>query len=161
MIKAVNSEEYKMADLENKIKEVAGQATDVAKSAAEGVKEEAKAFAADTKGYASDAVENIKTEGKEVVEEIKAAVTGDKLDTASTEGAAGYREKGAASPLEIAAVALGAISLLLRGIIGLIVGLVAAVLGAKCRKDRQTSLATIGFVLGALGTVVSLIMLVF
>ena len=68
-----------MADLENKLKETAEQAVDVAKNTVAGVKEEAKAFAADTKGYSSDVVEAVKSEGKEVVEEFKAAIKGEKI----------------------------------------------------------------------------------
>ena len=149
-----------MADLENKIKEVAENAADIAKTAVGGVTEEAKAFASDKKAYAAEAVENVKTEGKEVVEEIKAAVTGQKLNSA--EGEAGYRSKGSApSAIEISAVALGALAILLRHIIGIVAGAVAVILGAKARKQNQTTLATIGFVLGALGCILSLLSILF
>ncbi len=151
-----------MSELENKIKETAGQAAEVARTAAQGVKEEAKAFAADTKGYSAEALETVKNEGKEVVEEIKAAVTGQKLESASTEGAAGYRAKGGApTVLEITAIVLGVFSILLRGLFGLIVGVVATVVGAKARSDSQTTVATIGFGLGAIGAIIGLITLLF
>ena len=128
----------------------------------EGVKEEVKAFAADTKGYSENAVETVKAEGKEVVEEIKAAVTGQKLESSGTEGGAGYRaESKGPSALEIAAIAFGGLSVLLRGILGVIAGLVGAVLGAKARSTNQINLATIGFILSAVGFVFSVLSILF
>ena len=151
-----------MADLENKLKETAEQAVDVAKNTVAGVKEEAKAFAADTKGYSADVVEAVKSEGMEVVEEFKAAIKGEKLESSSTEGGAGYRVKGGKpTALEVASVALGALAVYLSGIFGLAVGVVATALGAKARKDNQTTLATAGFVLGAVSLVVNLIGIIF
>ena len=151
-----------MAELEDKIKETAAQAVDVAKSTVEGVKEEAKAFAADTKGYSANAVETVKEEGKEFIEEVKAAVKGEKLESASEEGGAGYREKGGKpTALEVASVALGAIAVYLGGILGIVVGAVATVLGAKARRDRQTTLATCGLALGAVSVIVSILGIIF
>ncbi|MBR5065775.1 MAG: hypothetical protein IKX09_05965 [Oscillospiraceae bacterium] len=151
-----------MAEQENKLKETAEHAVEVAKSAVEGVKEEAKAFAADTKGYSANVVETVKTEGKEVVDEFKAAIKGEKLESSSTEGGAGYRAQGGKpTALEIAAVALGAIAVYLGGILGLVVGVVATALGAKARTENQTTLATAGFVLGAVAVVVNLLGIIF
>ncbi len=151
-----------MADLENKIKETASQAADAAKSAVEGVKEEAKAFAADTKGYSAEAVDTVKAEGKEVVEEFKAAFKGEKLESASEEGGAGYRTKGGKpTALEIASLVLAVFGVYLGKILGIVLGVVATVLGAKARRDNQTTLATCGFVLGAVALVVSVLGILF
>lgn len=154
-----------MADIENKIKEVAGQAQDVAKDAVSDVKVEAQQFKADAKGYAQSAFEDVKSEGKEVVEELKAAVKGQTLDSASTVGGAGYRateEK--PNGLTIASVVIGALSILFPvfwGLGGVLGGAIAAVLGAKARKDNQTKLATIGLILGAVGFVFGVIRFIF
>lgn len=151
-----------MAELENKIKETAEQAVNAAKSTVEGVKEEAKAFAADTKGYSEAAVEAVKSEGKEVVEEFKAAIKGEKLESSSEEGGAGYRAKGGKpTALEIASLALAILAVYLGKILGLVLGIVATVLGAKARRDNQTTFATCGFVLGAVAVVLSLLGILF
>ena len=151
-----------MADLENKLKETAEKAVDVAKDTVEGVKEEAKAFAADTKGYSQEAVEAVKEEGKEFVEEVKAAVKGEKLESSSEEGGAGYRAKGGKpTALEVASLVLAIFAVYLGGILGIVFGAVATVLGAKARKDNQTTLATCGFVLGAVSVVLGVLRLIF
>lgn len=151
-----------MADNDNRLKETAEKAVDAARSAVDGVKDEAKAFAADTKGYSADVVDAVKSEGKEVVEEFKAAIKGEKLESSSTEGGAGYRAaKGKPTALEIASIALGAIAIYLGNLLGLAVGAVATALGAKARRDNQTTLATCGFVLGAVAVVLSLLGILF
>ena len=156
-----------MADLENKVKEVteqakvaADQAKDLTRAAVSDVKDEAELLKADAKSYAQSALEDVKSEGKEVVEELKAAVKREKLDTADTEGAAGYREKEGAAPngIAIASVALGVLSILLGGwLLKVLLGAVALVLGAKARKEKQTTLATMGFVFGAVGIIFGII----
>ena len=129
-----------MADLENKLKETAEKAVDVAKDTVEGVKEE----------------------GKEFVEEVKAAVKGEKLESASEEGGAGYRAKGGKpTALEVASLVLAIFAVYLGGILGIVFGAVATVLGAKARKDNQTTLATCGFALGAVSVVLGVLRLIF
>ena len=154
-----------MADIENKIKDVADQAQGVAKDAVSDVKAEAQQFKADAKGYAQSALEDVKSEGKEVVEEIKAAVKGQKLDSSNTVGGAGYRAKEAKpNGIAVASVVIGALSILFPifwGLGGIIGGAVAAVLGAKARKENQTTLATIGLVLGVVGAVFGVLKLIF
>ena len=155
-----------MADIENKIRETADQAQDMAKDAVADVKVEAQQFRADAKGYAQSALEDVKSEGKEVVEELKAAVKGQKLDSSDTVGGAGYRAKEGSKPngIAVASVVIGALSIifpLFWGIVGIIGGAIAAVLGAKARKENQTTLATVGFILGCVGAVLGLLKLIF
>ena len=156
----------KVKDTAEKAKEItlaaANQAKDLTRAAVDDVKDEAQLLKTDAKGYAQSALEDVKSEGKEVVEELKAAVKREKLDTADTEGAAGYREKEGAAPngIAIASVALGALSILLGGwLIKVLLGAVSVVLGAKARKEKQTTLATVGFILGAVGVIFGIISL--
>lgn len=164
-----------MAEFDEKVKETtekakeitlaaSDQAKDYTRAALADVKDEAELLKSDAKGYAQNALEDVKSEGKEVVEELKAAVKREKLDTADTVGGAGYREKEGDKPngIAIASVALGALSLLIGNwLVSLLLGLVALVLGAKARKEKQTVLATVGFVLGALGAVLGVVSLLF
>ena len=160
--------EEKVKDTAEKAKEVtlaaADQAKDYTRAAVADMKDEAELLKTDAKGYAQSALEDVKSEGKEVVEELKAAVKREKLETADTEGAAGYREKEGDKPngIAIASVALGLLSILLGGwILKVVLGAVSVVLGAKARKERQTMLATAGFVLGALGVILGVASLLF
>ncbi len=153
-----------MADLENKVKEAAEQAKDLTRAAVDDVKDEAELLKTDAKGYAQSALEDVKSEGKEVVEELKAAVKREKLDTADTEGAAGYREKEGAAPngIAIVSVVLGALAILLSGwLFKVLLGAVSVVLGAKARKEKQTTLATLGFLLGAVGVILGVVSFLF
>ncbi|MBR3354801.1 MAG: hypothetical protein IKG47_05520 [Oscillospiraceae bacterium] len=153
-----------MADLENKVKEAAEQAKDLTRAAVDDVKGEAELLKTDAKGYAQNALEDVKNEGKEVVEELKAAVKRETLDTASTEGAAGYREKEGAAPngIAIASVVFGVLAVVLSGwLFKVLLGLVSVVLGAKARKEKQTTLATLGFILGAVGVVLGVVSFLF
>ena len=153
-----------MAELENKVKEAAEQAKDLTRAAVDDVKGEAERLKTDAKGYAQSALEDVKSEGKEVVAELKAAVKKETLDTAGTEGGAGYREKEGDKPngIAIASVALGLLAIVLSWwLLKLACDVVSLVLGAKARKEKQTTLATVGFVLGALGTVLGILGLIF
>lgn len=156
-----------MADFENKMKETAEQAKDFARLAANDVKEEADLVKADAKGYAKGALEDVKSEGKEVLQELKAAVKKEDLSGAA-EGEAGYRaqDNGKPSGIAIAAVAFGALGLLLPLIIksellALVLGLLGLVAGAKARKESQTRIATYGFILSGLAAVLALLNIIF
>ena len=87
---------------------------------------------------------------------------GEKLESASEEGGAGYRAKGGKpTALEIASLVLAVFGVYLGKILGIVLGVVATVLGAKARRDNQTTLATCGFVLGAVAVVVSVLGILF
>ena len=152
-----------MADLENKVKETADQAKVLARSAVDDVKGEAELVKADAKGYAQSALENVKSEGKEVLQELKAAVKKEDLGTPQ-KGEAGYREKEDAVPngIAIVSVVLGLLGVLFFGpLLKLLLGLVGLVLGAKARKEKQTTLATAGFIVSAAAVLFGLIKLIF
>jgi len=153
-----------MADLENKAKEAVEQTKDLARATVDDVKVEADQLKTDAKGYAQGALEDVKSEGKEVIEELKAAVKKETLDSSSTVGGAGYREKEGDKPngIAIASVAFGLLAILLKGwVFKCVLGVVSLVLGAKARKEKQTMLATVGFCLGAVGVILALIGLIF
>ncbi len=122
---------------------------------------------AEVKEDAKEMLDAVKAESAEVVQEVTAAVKGEKLDTANV-GAAGYRAQsdGSESPKAIASLVLGVISLLFAlfgsgtNWIGLIAGIVGIVLGAMARKENQTSLATAGFVCSIVGSVLSIVFFV-
>jgi hypothetical protein len=117
------------------------------------------------KETAKEAFNSVKEEAEEVVQEAKATVQGQKLDTADTVGAAGYRENSGASGTAIASLVLGILSLICAlfgwsSIAGLVFGIIGVVLGAKARKEAQTGLATAGFVCSLLGMILCAVGLV-
>ena len=137
-----------MADFEDKLKETL-------ESAKEGLSEVAE--------VAKDEFQNVVSEGKEVVEEAKATVTGQKLET-DVEGAAGYRaDESTNSTLSIIALVVGILSIIFAFAytwVGLVLGIVGIVLGAKARKQSQTKMATAGFVCSIIGLVLSAVFVV-
>ena len=118
------------------------------------------------KDEAKEAYNDVREETQEVVQEVKAAFKGEKLDSANTVGGAGYRSddntnKGPA----VASLVLGILSLICAcfgysSIAGLIFGIIGIVLGAKARKVSQTGLATAGFVCSLIGLILCAIGLV-
>ena len=144
-----------MADYKDEIKEKAGEF-------ANEVKETVGEITGDTKGT----IENVKEEAKEVFQEAKAAVTGQKLDSADTEGGAGYRADNSTSTIAaICALVLGIAAIVLSffhlALIGLIPGLLGIVLGAKARKESQTAMATAGFVCSIVGVLICILRIIF
>ena len=107
--------------------------------------------------------ETVVSEGKEVAEEVKAAASGQKLES-DVEGAAGYRaEEQGSDGLATAALVLGILSIVgafVYNWVGMILGIIGIVLGAKARKACQTSKATAGFVCSIIGVILSAIALV-
>ena len=136
-----------MSDFEDKLKETLD-------SAKEGLGEVADA--------AKDSFQEVVSEGKEVAEEMKAAVSGQKLET-EEEGAAGYRaDESTNSTLATAALVVGILSIIFALLlkykwIGLVLGIVGVVLGAKARKQSQTKMATAGFVCSIVGLALSVV----
>ncbi len=118
------------------------------------------------KNEVSSAVNEVKEEAQEVVQEVKAAAKGETLATANTEGGAGYRaDNKTSNGGAVASLVLGILSLISAffgygAIIGLILGIIGTVLGAKARKVSQTGIATGGFVCSLIGLIVSGVMLV-
>ncbi len=116
---------------------------------------------ADYKDDLKEATEDVKEEAKEVFEEAKAAFTGQKLDTSNVEGGAGYRaDNSTSSGAAVASLVLGIISIIssffgYSAILGLILGIIGTVLGAKARKEAQTGMATGGFVCSIIGLIFS------
>ncbi len=116
-------------------------------------------FKEEVKQEAQGIISDVKEEAQEVIQEAKAAVSGQQLDTADTVGGAGYRAQGGkTNGTAVASLVLGIVSIvcILFGygaILGLVLGIVATVLGAKARKESQTGMATAGFVCGIVGTV--------
>lgn len=114
----------------------------------EGIKEEAKSTYND-----------IREETQEVVQEARAAVTGEKLDSANDVGGAGYRaDNNTSNGGAIASLVLGILSLICAffgysAILGLVFGIVGVALGAKARKTAQTGMATGGFVCSLIGLI--------
>ena len=137
-----------MSDFEDKLKETL-------ESAKEGLSE-----AADV---AKDSFEEVVSEGKEVAEEMKAAVSGQKLES-DVEGAAGYRaDESTNSTLAIVALVVGILSIIFAFAytwIGLILGIAGVVISAKARKQSQTKMATAGFVCSIIGLVLSAVFVV-
>ena len=137
-----------MPDFEDKLKETL-------ESAKEGLGE-----AAD---MAKDSFQEVVSEGKEVAEEMKAAVHGQKLETDEV-GAAGYRaDESTNSTLAIVALIVGILSIVFVFIytwVGLVLGIVGIVLSAKARKQSQTKMATAGFVCSIIGLVLSALFLI-
>ena len=136
-----------MSDFEDKLKETL-------ETAKEGLNE-----AADT---AKDSFQEVVSEGKEVAEEMKAAVSGQKLESDEV-GAAGYRaDESTNSSLAIAALVIGILSIVFALFlkykwIGLVLAIVGVVLGAKARKQSQTKMATAGFVCSIVGLALSVV----
>ena len=149
-----------MADYKDELKGKAGEF-------ANEVKETVGDITGDTKGT----IENVKEEAKEVFQEAKAAVTGKKLDSAATEGGAGYRaDKSTSSFTAVCALVLGIVSIvfsliihipLISTLVSLIAGLLGVVMGAKARKESQTGLATAGFVCSIVGVLICLLRIIF
>lgn len=120
----------------------------------------------DIKAGAKEAFQNVREEAQEVAQEAKASVTGQKLETAGTVGGAGYRaDNKTSSGAATASLVLGILSLICvffgyGAILGLILGIVGVVLGAKARKESQTGTATAGFVCSLIGLIICAIGLV-
>ena len=134
-------------DVKDKAKEVADKAKDIT--------------ADDVKANFKSSVQDVKEEGREVLQEAKAAATGQKLASSNEVGAAGYRSTDDSSkPLAIGSIVCGVIGLLFGGVIAILIGLVGVVLGAKARKTSQTNLATVGFVISAAGVIWNLLQLI-
>jgi len=107
---------------------------------------------------AKSAVSDVLEEGKEVVQEIKANLKGETLNSSQYAGQAGYRQemseksKGTAT----ASLVLGILSIILSlfgagTFIPLVLGIIGIVLGAKARKIEQSSQATAGFICSIVG----------
>lgn len=140
-------------------KDVMADAKEAAKDAAQNIKEGTQDFVENAK----DTVQDVKEETQEVVQEAKAAAKGEKLETADTVGAAGYRAEDGNNSFAIASLVLGIISIICGciafikygyvALIGVVAAIVGIVLGAKARKESQTHLATAGFVCSIIGLV--------
>ena len=137
-----------MSDFEDKLK-------DTLESAKEGL--------GDVADMAKDSFQDVVSEGKEVAEEMKAAVSGQKLES-DVEGAAGYRaDESTNSTLAIVALVAGILSIVFAFVytwVGLVLGIVGIVLSAKARKQSQTKMATAGFVCSIVGLVLSAVFVV-
>ena len=118
------------------------------------------------KNEAKETYKDIQGEAKEVFQEAKAAVKGEKLESATIVGGAGYRtDSHASSGAATASLVLGILSLICAffgygAILGLIFGIIGTSLGAKARKTAQTGLATGGFVCSLIGLIFSAVGLV-
>ena len=132
------------------VKDAADKAVDAVKEEAAEVKQEAKVITTE-----------VKEEAQEVVQEAKAAVSGEQLESANTVGGAGYRApEDTKNSKAVASLILGIVSIICvffgyGMIVGLILGIVGTVLGAKARKESQTGMATAGFVCSIIGTVLN------
>ncbi|MBR4743627.1 MAG: hypothetical protein IK082_05500 [Oscillospiraceae bacterium] len=137
-----------MSDFEDKLKETL---------------ESAKEGLGDVADMAKDSFEEVVTEGKEVVEEAKATISGKKLET-DVEGAAGYRaDESTNSTLAIIALVVGILSIVFAFVyvwIGLVLGIAGIIISAKARKQSQTKMATAGFVCSIIGLALSAVFLV-
>ena len=137
-----------MSDFEDKLKETL---------------ESAKEGLGDVADMAKDSFEEVVTEGKEVVEEAKATISGKKLET-DVEGAAGYRaDESTNSTLAIIALVVGILSIVFAVVyvwIGLVLGIAGIIISAKARKQSQTKMATAGFVCSIIGLALSAVFLV-
>ena len=137
-----------MSDFEDKLKETL---------------ESAKEGLGDVADMAKDSFEEVVTEGKEVVEEAKATISGKKLET-DVEGAAGYRaDESTNSTLAIIALVVGILSIVVAFVyvwIGLVLGIAGIIISAKARKQSQTKMATAGFVCSIIGLALSAVFLV-
>ena len=128
--------------------------------------DEAKETVKDIQEEAKGAVKDIQEEAKEVVQEAKAAVQGQRLESADTVGGAGYRaDNKTSSGKATASLVLGILSLACSllgygAIAGLVLGIIGVVLGARARKEAQTGIATAGFVCSIIGTILSAVGLV-
>ena len=113
------------------------------------------------KSEVKETYQDIREEAGEVVQEAKAAFTGEKLETANTVGGAGYRAQGSQSNgSAVTSLVLGIISLVCSflgwgAIAGLVLGIVGTVLGSKARKQAQTGVATAGFVCSLIGIIIN------
>ncbi|MBQ2061410.1 MAG: hypothetical protein II458_01920 [Oscillospiraceae bacterium] len=150
-----------MSDYKDEIKEKAGE-----------IAGEVKGAVGDITGDAKGTFQSVKEETTEVFQEAKAAVTGQKLDSAETEGGAGYRaDNSTSSGSATAALVLGILAIIFSFIripligkiplIGLILGVLGIVLGAKARKQSQTNMATAGFVCSIVGLVICALRIIF
>ena len=150
-----------MTDYKDEIKERAGE-----------IAGEVKGAVSDITGDTKGTFQSVKEETQEVFQEAKAAVTGTKLDSAETEGAAGYRaDNSTSSGSATAALVLGILAIILSFIklpligriplIGLILGVLGLVLGAKARKQSQTNLATAGLICSIVGLVICILRIIF
>ncbi len=121
---------------------------------------------ADMRDEARGAFQDVREEAQEVVQEARATVRREKLDSASTVGGAGYRTNDTASNGgAVASLVLGILSLICAffgygAFLGLVFGIIGTVLGAKARKTSQTGLATGGFVCSLIGLIFSAVGLV-
>jgi len=145
-----------MADYKDEIKEKAGEYADDLKDAV-----------GEITGDAKGAINDVKEEAKEVFEEAKATFTGQKLDSANVEGGAGYRaDSSTNNGVSVAALILGVLAIICSffgrvAIAGVVLGLIGTVLGAKARKQSQTSMATVGFVCGIVSVIVCVLRIIF
>lgn len=122
--------------------------------------DEIKKVGEEVAAEAKNSFTEVKEEAAEVVQEVKAAIKGETLATANTVGGAGYRaaEDPAKKTPATASLVLGIISLICAlfgysAILGLILGIIGVVLGAKARKINQTGVATAGFVCSLIGLI--------
>ena len=123
-----------MSDFEDKLKETL---------------ESAKEGLSDVADKAKDSFQDVVSEGREVAEEMKAAATGQKLES-DVEGAAGYRaDESTNSTLSIVALVVGILSIVFAFVyvwVGLALGIAGVIISARARKQSQTKMATAGFV---------------
>lgn len=118
-------------------------------------------IAGDTKG----AIKDVKDEAKEVIAEAKAAIKGQKLDSANEAGGAGYRaDSSTNNGTSYAALVLGILAIILSfsvPLLGLIIGAGGTLLGAKARKQSQTVIATAGFACSAIAVIIAILKIIF
>lgn len=123
--------------------------------------DEIKKIGEEVSNEAKESFTAVKEEAAEVFQEAKAAIKGETLDTANNVGGAGYRaaEDPSKKSPATASLVLGILSLICAlfgygAILGLILGIIGVVLGAKARKINQTGVATAGFVCSLIGLVI-------
>ncbi|MBR6950333.1 MAG: DUF4190 domain-containing protein [Oscillospiraceae bacterium] len=137
-----------MSDFEDKLKETL---------------ESAKEGLSDVADKAKDSFQDVVSEGREVAEEMKAAATGQKLES-DVEGAAGYRaDESTNSTLSIVALVVGILSIVFAFVyvwVGLALGIAGVIISARARKQSQTKMATAGFVCSIVGLVLSAVFVV-
>ena len=127
-----------MSDFEDKLKETL---------------ESAKEGLSDVADKAKDSFQDVVSEGREVAEEMKAAATGQKLES-DVEGAAGYRaDESTNSTLSI-------VFAFVYVWVGLALGIAGVIISARARKQSQTKMATAGFVCSIVGLVLSAVFVV-
>ena len=107
------------------------------------------------------AFKDVRDEAQEVAQEARAAIRGERLESANTPGGAGYRaSNNTSNGGAVASLVLGILSIICSffgysSILGLILGIIGVVLGAKARKISQTGIATGGFVCSLIGLIFS------